>query len=103
MSEVTRYLEELKFSGRKSVMSKGSILDKHIDNLNLSTRIRNCFLSNGIYTVKDIVVKEEQELRELRSFGDKSLAELMMLLEKHELHLGMDLPRYKDESSKSNT
>jgi DNA-directed RNA polymerase subunit alpha len=49
----------------------------------LSTRTVNSLQENGIKTLRDLITKSEDELRELRGFGDKAFKEVAKLLEEY--------------------
>jgi DNA-directed RNA polymerase subunit alpha len=58
-----------------------------IEELNLSVRSYNCLKREGINTVGDLVQRSEQELMDIRNFGQKSIDEVKAKLE--ELALGL--------------
>jgi DNA-directed RNA polymerase subunit alpha len=60
--------------------------------LELSVRATNCLESEGITTVRDLVSRSEDELLEVRNFGDTTLKEVTQKLKERNLHLGMKLP-----------
>jgi DNA-directed RNA polymerase subunit alpha len=57
--------------------------------LNLSVRASNCLESENIMTVRDLVVRTEDQLLEVRNFGETTLAEVQQKLRDLNLHLGM--------------
>jgi DNA-directed RNA polymerase subunit alpha len=57
--------------------------------LELSVRATNCLESEGISTVRDLVSRSEEELLEVRNFGDTTLKEVKIRLEERGLKLGM--------------
>lgn len=67
-------------------------LSKSLAELNLSVRATNCLESVGINTVRDLVVKTEDELLQVRNFGETTLDEVRERLQEIELRLGMRLP-----------
>lgn len=67
-------------------------LNKSLAELNLSVRATNCLESVGINTVRDLVVRSEDELLQVRNFGETTLDEVRERLEEIELRLGMRLP-----------
>ena len=67
-------------------------LNKSLAELNLSVRATNCLESVGINTVRDLVVRNEDELLQVRNFGETTLDEVRERLEEIELRLGMRLP-----------
>lgn len=63
------------------------VLNKDIEDLNLSVRSFNCLRRYGIETVGDLVQKTEEEIMNLRNFGKKSLEEIKLKLVEYELSL----------------
>src|SRR5947207_14213010 len=51
-----------------------------IEELNLSVRSYNCLKREGVNTVGDLVQKSEQELMDIRNFGQKSIEEVKQKL-----------------------
>ena len=60
--------------------------------LELSVRATNCLESESITTVRDLVMRSDEELLEVRNFGDTTLREVKAKLSEHGLTLGMRLP-----------
>jgi DNA-directed RNA polymerase subunit alpha len=60
--------------------------------LNLSVRAGNCLESENIMTVRDLVTRTEDQLLEVRNFGETTLTEIRNKLRDLGLHLGMRLP-----------
>jgi DNA-directed RNA polymerase subunit alpha len=58
-----------------------------IEELNLSVRSYNCLKREGINTVGDLVQRSEQELMDIRNFGQKSIDEVKAKLEELGLNL----------------
>lgn len=70
-------------------------LMKSVDELELSVRAQNCLKNVNIKTIKDLVLKTEQEMLKTKNFGRKSLQEIKNILAEMGLRLGMkvdDLP-----------
>lgn len=70
-------------------------LMKSVDELELSVRAQNCLRNANIKTIKDLVLKTEQEMLKTKNFGRKSLQEIKNILAEMGLRLGMkpeDLP-----------
>ena len=67
-------------------------LNKSLAELNLSVRATNCLESVGINTVRDLVVRTEDELLQVRNFGETTLDEVRERLGGIDLRLGMRLP-----------
>ncbi len=59
--------------------------------LELSIRATNCLESDGVVTVRDLVTRTEDELMDIRNFGETSLREVKAKLALHGLSLGMTL------------
>jgi len=68
-------------------------LNMSLAELELSVRATNCLESEGIATVRDLVIRQEDELLEVRNFGETTLKEVTIKLKEKGLHLGMKLPR----------
>ena len=60
--------------------------------LELSVRATNCLESEGITTVRDLVIRTDAELLEVRNFGETTLKEVKQKLQERGMHLGMKLP-----------
>lgn len=74
---------------KKEPISICNYLNMTVDELELSGRALNCLKSAGIQYVGELVQKSETELLKLRSFGKKSLDEIVEKLQQFNLHLGM--------------
>ena len=64
-------------------------LNMSLAELNLSVRAGNCLESENINTVRDLVQRNEDQLLEVRNFGETTLAEVREKLKELGLHLGM--------------
>jgi DNA-directed RNA polymerase subunit alpha len=69
-----------------------SKLGMSLSELNLSVRASNCLESENIMTVRDLVTRSEDQLLEVRNFGETTLSEVQHKLRELGLHLGMRLP-----------
>ena len=67
------------------------ILDRNINELELSVRPANCLRDANIRTIGELVKKTDSELLATKNFGKKSLQEIKNVLEELGLHLGMDV------------
>ena len=67
-------------------------LNMSLAELELSVRATNCLESEGITTVRDLVIRTDDELLEVRNFGETTLREVKAKLEERGLHLGMKIP-----------
>jgi DNA-directed RNA polymerase subunit alpha len=61
--------------------------DIKIDDLDFSNRTYNCLKRQGIETLEELRNYTEEELMAIRNFGQKSLDEVKVKLEEHELSL----------------
>jgi len=69
-----------------------SKLNTPVSELRLSVRAGNCLESEGIRTLRDLVQRTEDQLLEVRNFGETTLNEVREKLANLGLHLGMRLP-----------
>src|SRR4051794_2632734 len=67
-------------------------LNMSLAELELSVRATNCLESEGITTVRDLVIRSDEELLEVRNFGETTLREVKSKLAERGLALGMKLP-----------
>ncbi len=79
--------------------SKGGIdaaleakLNIPVSELRFSVRASNCLEYAELRTVRDLVQKNEDQLMEIRNFGETTLDEVTQLLGELGLHLGMKVP-----------
>lgn len=68
-------------------------LNTPVRELNLGVRANNCLEHAGIRTVRDLVQYTEDQLMEIRNFGETTLEEVREKLGEMNLHLGMRVPR----------
>src|SRR5262245_54137214 len=67
-------------------------LNMSLAELELSVRATNCLESEGITTVRDLVIRTDEELLEVRNFGETTLKEVKIKLQERGLSLGTKLP-----------
>jgi DNA-directed RNA polymerase subunit alpha len=67
-------------------------LNTPISSLNFSVRAKNCLDHANITTARDLVSKTEDQLMEIRNFGDTTLLEVQEKLRDLGLRLGMKVP-----------
>ena len=67
-------------------------LSMSLAELNLSVRATNCLESENIRTVRDLVACAEDQLLEVRNFGETTLNEVREKLADFGLRLGMRVP-----------
>lgn len=68
-------------------------LNQSLAELNLSVRATNCLESEGINTVRDLVTRTEDQLLQVRNFGETTLDEVRERLGEIGLRLGMKIPQ----------
>jgi DNA-directed RNA polymerase subunit alpha len=64
-------------------------LDRSVEELELSVRSYNCLKNANISTIRELVVRSEQEMLKTKNFGRKSLNEIKEILSAMGLGLGM--------------
>jgi DNA-directed RNA polymerase subunit alpha len=67
-------------------------LNLSLSELKLSVRATNCLESENIHTVRDLVRRNEDQLLEVRNFGETTLHEVQEKLQELGLRLGMRVP-----------
>ena len=90
--------EPIEFSTQAVTAVDGELerkLNQSLAELELSVRATNCLESEGIATVRELVSRSEDELLEVRNFGETTLKEVTIKLKERGLHLGMKLPGRK--------
>lgn len=70
-----------------------SKLNLPISELRLSVRANNCLVHENIQTVRELVRLSEDQLMEIRNFGETTLTEINEKLTELGLHLGMRIPQ----------
>jgi DNA-directed RNA polymerase subunit alpha len=68
-------------------------LNMSLAELKLSVRASNCLESENIHTVRDLVSRAEEDLMEVRNFGDTTLTEVRERLTELGLQLGSRAPQ----------
>ena len=67
-------------------------LNRTVSELRLSVRAANCMEAGAIFNVRDLVQRTEDDLMEIRNFGETTLVEIRQVLDELGLHLGMKVP-----------
>jgi len=80
IEEIDQELERLK-----------DLLNRGVDELELSVRSSNCLKAANLRTLGELVRKTEGDMLKYRNFGRKSLKEIVDILEGMGLSLGMDI------------
>ena len=91
---------EMPIEDRPEIVMSGEAVDQELERklnmslaeLELSVRATNCLESEGITTVRDLVIRTDEELLEVRNFGETTLREVKQKLVERGLQLGMKLP-----------
>jgi DNA-directed RNA polymerase subunit alpha len=82
--------------GRGGVLGGDGALESKLSmslaDLKLSVRAMNCLETEPIHTVRDLVQKTEDQLLEVRNFGETTLSEVREKLHELGLYLGMRVP-----------
>jgi len=72
-----------------------ALLERSVEELELSVRSSNCLKAANIKSIGDLVQKSEGEMLKYRNFGRKSLKEIADILQSMNLVFGMDVSKYK--------
>ena len=91
--------EEVEEEVDEEIMRVRRLLDKSVEELELSVRSSNCLRAAEIKTIGDLVQKSEPEMLKFRNFGRKSLKEIQDILGEMGLSFGMDVGRYFEHKS----
>jgi DNA-directed RNA polymerase subunit alpha len=71
-------------------LPRNDLLDRSVDELELSVRSYNCLKNANIRTIRDLVQRSEREMLATKNFGKKSLNEIKDLLHGMGLDFGME-------------
>jgi DNA-directed RNA polymerase subunit alpha len=74
----------------RAPLPRNDVLDRSIDELELSVRAYNCLKNADIRSIRDLVKKSERDMMTTKNFGKKSLNEIKDLLHSLGLDFGMD-------------
>jgi DNA-directed RNA polymerase subunit alpha len=69
---------------------RNDLLDRSVDELELSVRSYNCLKNADIRTIRDLIRRSERDMLHTKNFGKKSLTEIKDLLHGMGLDFGMD-------------
>ncbi len=92
-------VEEVEEEVDEEVMRVRKLLDKSVEELELSVRSSNCLRAAEIKSIGDLVQKSEPEMLKYRNFGRKSLKEIQDILGEMGLSFGMDIGRFYEHKS----
>jgi DNA-directed RNA polymerase subunit alpha len=71
-------------------LPRNDVLDRSIDELELSVRSYNCLKNADIRSIRDLIKRTERDMLSTKNFGKKSLTEIKDLLHGMGLDFGMD-------------
>ncbi len=71
-------------------LMRNDLLDRSVDELELSVRSYNCLKNADIRSIRDLIRRSEREMLNTKNFGKKSLTEIKDLLHGMGLDFGMD-------------
>lgn len=71
-------------------LPRNDVLDRSVDELELSVRSYNCLKNAEIRNIRDLVKRSERDMLQTKNFGKKSLSEIKDLLHGMGLDFGMD-------------
>jgi DNA-directed RNA polymerase subunit alpha len=86
--------EEVEEEVDEDIRRVRTLLDKSVEELELSVRSSNCLRAAEIKSIGDLVQKGEADMLKFRNFGRKSLKEIQDLLGEMGLSFGMDVSKY---------
>ncbi|MBM3736191.1 MAG: DNA-directed RNA polymerase subunit alpha [Acidobacteria bacterium] len=84
--EVTEHVEE---PAERAINQMNEVLNRSVEELELSVRSYNCLKNANIQTIGDLVQKTEAEMLRTKNFGRKSLNEIKEILGNQGLSFGM--------------
>lgn len=80
----------------ETVEQMRELMNRSVDELELSVRSSNCLQAAQIRTIGELVQKSEAEMLKYRNFGRKSLKEIHDIIKNMNLSFGMDVSEYLD-------
>jgi DNA-directed RNA polymerase subunit alpha len=89
---LTESVQDMDTMKEKREEEREEILDRTIDDLDLSVRSYNCLKRAGINTVEELVQRTEDDMMKVRNLGRKSLEEVVQKL----AELGLSLKKSED-------
>ncbi len=81
--------EQVEEPAERALDQVNEVLDRSVDELELSVRSYNCLKNANIQTIRDLVQKTEAEMLRTKNFGRKSLNEIKEILQGMGLQFGM--------------
>jgi DNA-directed RNA polymerase subunit alpha len=71
-------------------LPRNDLLDRAVDELELSVRSYNCLKNANIKSIRELVLRTEREMLATKNFGRKSLNEIKEILQGMGLDFGME-------------
>jgi DNA-directed RNA polymerase subunit alpha len=96
-------IQEEELEVDEEIVRVRKLLDKSVEELELSVRSSNCLRAAELKSIGDLVQKGEPEMLKFRNFGRKSLKEIQDILGEMGLHFGMDISRYYEAKAPAKT
>ena len=81
--------ETVEEPAERAMSQMNEVLNRSVEELELSVRSYNCLKNANIKTIADLVQKTEAEMLKTKNFGKKSLNEIKEILTEMGLSLGM--------------
>nr|MCU0240717.1 hypothetical protein [Pyrinomonadaceae bacterium] len=75
---------------QRAPLLRNDLLDRSVDELELSVRSYNCLKNADIRSIRDLIKRSEREMMNTKNFGKKSLNEIKDMLHGMGLDFGMD-------------
>jgi DNA-directed RNA polymerase subunit alpha len=91
--------EEVEEEVNEDILRIRRLLEKSVEELELSVRSSNCLRAAEIKNIGDLVQKSEGEMLKYRNFGRKSLKEIQDILGEMGLSFGMDVSPYYENKT----
>ncbi len=83
--------EDFKFEEiARAPLMRNDLLDRSVDELELSVRSYNCLKNADIRSIRDLIKRTERDMLNTKNFGKKSLTEIKDMLHGMGLDFGMD-------------
>ncbi len=83
--------EEFSYTGtERPPLPRNDLLDRSVDELELSVRAYNCLKNANVKSIRELVQRTEREMLATKNFGRKSLNEIKLILNGMGLDFGME-------------
>jgi DNA-directed RNA polymerase subunit alpha len=83
--------DQLEDAGEAGAVQANEMLNRSVEELELSVRSYNCLKNANIQTIADLIQKTESEMLRTKNFGRKSLNEIKEILQGMGLSFGMKI------------